>query len=261
MRLNFVLFGMLLFYMQQGLAQSSERFSEAGENGRWDIELMDSTVVETVLEVDLQIFLLAPHPVDYKDIIANNVKWMNSDFKDYIHFNFDNKIQLLEDSFRMEVLKQNYIEDGRFVDSLSRHSTKGKINIFICPTEVDTFSDKELFGFTPVYKDWSEGYVKKSPKMDNLFIAFSSLETGSTFPHEMGHFFGLIHPWEMTKEERIKMKIADEIAMLTNFMNYDNFPTQFTKPQLLSMWNFAKDYRYYLLKKSQLKKSKPINSN
>ena len=249
MRLNFVLFGMFLFYMQQGLAQGGKQFPEADEHEKWNFKLTNSAAIEKVLEFDLQIFLLAPHPVDYEDIIIDNVKWMNLAFKDHLYFNFDNNIELLEDSFRMEVLKQNYIEDGRFVDSLSRHSTKGKINIFICPTEVDTFSDKELFGFTPVYKDWNEGYVKRSPKMDNLFIAFSSLESGSTFPHEMGHFFGLVHPWEMTKEEQVKMKITDVIALLTNIMNYDNFPTQFTKPQLLSMWNFAKDHRYYLLKK------------
>ena len=114
------------------------------------------------------------------------------------------------------------------------------------PTVEDTVKGQVLLGFTPIFQDWFEGFERVSPRMDNLFVSYDGLQKGSTLTHEMGHFFGLSHPFQLDFEERKKLGLETEKAICTNFMNYSCFVNQFTERQVEFLSNFARTYPNYM---------------
>jgi len=81
-----------------------------------------------------------------------------------------------------------------------------------------------------------------------LFETYSGLEDMSTLVHEMGHFLGLRHPWEMTEIDQELMGLNSADVLHVNHMTYELTVSDFTDEQLERMRDFALRFRHYLVK-------------
>lgn len=188
-------------------------------------------------------------PAQLDSLVKENLATLNDAFSNSVVFIQDEPIIKSEVKTILPELYQMYVENSSDFDTIRIHSKKGNINVFLMPTIEDTLKGQVLLGFTPIYQDWFEGFERVSPRMDNLFVSYDGLFKGSTLTHEMGHFMGLAHPFQMDFEERKELGLAEEKAICTNFMNYNCFVNEFTGKQINLMQYFAKTYRNYLNKK------------
>jgi len=65
--------------------------------------------------------------------------------------------------------------------------------------------------------------------------------------HEMGHFFGLKHPWEISSIAKHRLGIRNSHDEAKNHMSYGNEVETFTSQQLEEMRRYALNYRKYLM--------------
>ena len=124
----------------------------------------------------------------------------------------------------------------------------GAITVYV----FDTYSarDSVLLGVTPVLADaagW-QLYERLSPRYDRLYVTYASLGR-STLAHEIGHFFGLPHPWDIAHDARLTAAFGldDADALCRNAMGYNCYVDGFTPQQLDAATWFALTYRAYLI--------------
>ena len=195
-------------------------------------------------------FIAFPGAPAYLDsLITENISILNQAFENSIVFVHHDSIIRSEKENILTELYDAYIAGEPNFENIRTFSKKENINIFLMPTQEDTLNGQVLLGFTPIYKDWFVGFEQVSPRMDNLFVSYDGMQKQTTLTHEMGHFFGLSHPFQMDFEERKKLSLETEKAICTNFMNYNCFVNGFTDEQINLMNYFAKTYRSYLSKK------------
>lgn len=106
-------------------------------------------------------------------------------------------------------------------------------------------SKSTLRGFAPIFSthfDELEYYNLSSIFIyDGLFDRYSN-----TLIHEIGHLFGLSHPWELSKKSQSDLGLIYPHATY-NFMDYGDYQDHFTIEQLGAMFTFAHNYRRYLI--------------
>lgn len=179
--------------------------------------------------------------------IGSNIEYLNQEFEGLVKFELG--------GLRMDH-NHAYIPDLHEAHLRSNHQVVDKI---IEPIESEegihiylfnTYSVKEgegaMLGFTPVLSREHKHYSEASPQFDRLYISYPGLSDMTTIVHEMGHFLGLRHPWEMSDVNKFNMGLDDNHAE-RNHMSYHPEVDNFSAEQLESMQYFALNFRSYLV--------------
>lgn len=204
-------------------------------------------------KLSLNFYMMGRDTVDQKLLfsISENVDYLNEEFEGSVFFEL-NDLFVESGGAYLPTLHENYIKDGgNILQSLIEPIEKpGFVNVFLFDTYIDDYTDQALMGFTPTLRAKHSLYKSKSPKFDKILIAYPGLSTKSTIVHEMGHFLGLQHPWEMNDVNIQFMGLQDKEVLQRNHMTYHEQVDNFTKEQLERMQDFAIRFRGYLLKSS-----------
>ena len=217
-----------------------------------DVKMLDMSAMpdEPVIQSIKLRFMAFNQPLEGLDsIIHYNMATLNEAFDSTIIFEYEDSILLMPKyTETLPELYANYTNPEKNFEEIYKLSEKGFINVFLMPTVEDTLNGRVLLGFTPIYSDWFEGFEQVSPRMDNLFISYDGMLKGTTLTHEMGHFLGLAHPFQLDFQQKKNMGLATEKAICVNFMNYNCFVDRFTEEQVHLMSFFTEQYRKYLTK-------------
>lgn len=212
-----------------------------------------SNLVE-VPEIEINFHIMGTQQ-ENKDIyhdIVDNMAYLNEEFEGYIKFKFkrysfhNKKAQLPEIHKSLIGIDDDWVED--IVQPIEH---QGTLNVFVFDTYVEEGSNAALMGFTPILSAQHDKYGMLSPSFDRMYIAFKSLKNKTTIVHEMGHYLGLRHPWEMSDSDKIDLGIANKSDELCNHMSYNHAVNKFTKQQLDQMRVFALKFRDYLTKETR----------
>lgn len=211
---------------------------------------------EEIPVMEVNFYMMGRTRAALKEINAlkDNVEYLNREFEGKIKFEM-NQYVVNEGFALLPDLHREYIGvEELTVDSLVKNiESQGSINVFIFDSYVIEDLDAELMGFTPIFKAKHSDYELVSPSFDRIFIAYSALEKKTTLVHEMGHFLGLDHPWEMTDTNRNLMGLSSQDLTEKNHMAYGFKVSEFTDEQLEKMQHFALEFRTYLVKKREYK--------
>ena len=199
----------------------------------------------------LNFYLMGKTEIDQEVILAigDNVAYLNEEFEGKVKFEL-NKLFLEE--------KHRYLPDiyKSFKNKTRTHvkelvgdiEESGAINVYLLETYIEGSQNKALMGFTPILTGMHRTYFFNSPRFDRMFIAYPGLQGKSTLVHEMGHFLGLSHPWEMNSIDKKLLGLNNESVLNENHMTYNFSVDSFTPQQLERMQDFARKFRNYLLK-------------
>lgn len=185
--------------------------------------------------------------------IGENMAYLNEEFEGKVKFELgalvmDPNKAYIPDLHLDHVLKQRRRID-RLIDPVE---IPGSINVYLFETYAQEGETMAMMGFTPVLSNRQQNYERTSPQFDRLFIAYSGLIDKTTLIHEMGHFLGLSHPWEMQAGEQAKMGFTSERAE-RNHMTYHPEVDHFSPQQLDHMREFALNFRQYLMNYIEVK--------
>lgn len=207
--------------------------------------------VEKTPVLKLNFYLMGKEEVDQEIIfeIGENIEYLNQEFEGSVHFEL-NKLFM---DFKHEYLPNiysDYIEKGggtvrHLVDDIEE---EGAINIYLLETYATDGTNRSLMGFTPILRGMHRTYALNSPRFDRVFMAYPALQEKSTIVHEIGHFLGLSHPWELTHLDMELLGLNNDDELNRNHMTYNPTVDKFTPAQLQRMRDFAQRFRRYLLK-------------
>lgn len=211
--------------------------------------LNHSTVKKLIPVMKVNFYLMGQEEVneDHTLSIGENMAFLNSAFDGEVQFEID-ALFMDENGAFLPDLHRDFISGKKnaIEQLLDPIETSGAINVFIFHTYAESRTGQALTGFTPILSRLQNSYAYNSPKFDRIFISYEGLMSGSTLVHEMGHFLGLKHPWEMHPLERKKMGL-DRENLGRNHMSYNDKTKEFTKAQLYEMRKYAFKYRAYLM--------------
>jgi len=185
---------------------------------------------------------------DYNAVkIANN--GLNFEFRQLVKFQMVEGFRIHYYTKDLYGIFRNYLygDESQVKYIIDNWSEKGYLNVFIIKSE--DIGEVSLQGFTIVEK--GKDFEQMSPKYDNVFINFKTMfdyNNGQVLAHEIGHLFGLMHPFELSQSDQIKQGLLDTETICTNIMNYNCFTTGFTVNQLELMMNNLNNYREYMIK-------------
>ena len=174
--------------------------------------------------------------------------YLNDEFEGVIKFEAKEIVVNSGQAFLPDLHKEYFGVEEKTVDSLVRDiESHGSINVYIFDSYVIEELNAELMGFTPIFKANHKEYVNASPNFDRIFLSYSSLPKQTTLVHEMGHFLGLDHPWEMSEINQSMMGLHSDSDIDHNHMAYGINVESFTYEQLERMQHFALEFRSYLI--------------
>lgn len=181
-------------------------------------------------------------------LLRDNVDFLNQAFGGWIAFMI-NSVSTSEHGAYLPDLRKSFLARNikpmrALVQDVERDDG---VNIYLFETYTQDSLQVDLLGFTPVLKALREAYVLESPKFDRIFLAYPALYLKTTLTHEMGHFLGLKHPWEMSSINLDLMGLYTEASINKNHMNYGSLVSEFTTEQLERMQDFTHKFRSYLL--------------
>ena len=201
----------------------------------------------------LNFYLMGKEEIDQEIIlnIGDNVEYLNQEFEGRIKFEL-NKLFLDEKHEYLPNVYQDYKRKARenVNDLIQDIEESGSINIYLLETYSIENTNKSLMGFTPILTGMHRTYAYNSPRFDRMFLAYPALDEKSTIVHEMGHFLGLSHPWEMNSLDMELLGLDNTDILYRNHMTYNMDVDKFTSEQLIRMRDFAQRFRTYLLKPS-----------
>ncbi len=180
--------------------------------------------------------------------IFENIDYLNEAFEGQINFAFNELFMDVNHAYLPDIYAG--FKEGKdeivqpLVDPIEK---EGAINIYLFDTYLEHGSSAALMGFTPLLKAKQETYSMNSPRFDRILMAYDGLEENKTLVHEMGHFFGLKHPWEITTFAKHRLGIKTMNDEAKNHMSYGSDVERFTPQQLEDMRNYALKYRKYLM--------------
>ena len=182
-------------------------------------------------------------------LINENINYLNEEFEGYVEFQFE---QLFMDfgEAKLPDLYEEYMyhQETASINALIKPiEVKGAINVFLFDTYAKEGTNQALMGFTPRLRTGEEAYAKNSPEFDRIFMAYEGLYSKTTLVHEMGHFLGLHHPWEMHGSQKMAFGIRTQVDEFDNHMSYGPSVHKFTRQQLAAMQSHALKYRKYLM--------------
>jgi hypothetical protein len=166
-------------------------------------------------------------------------KGFNFHMTDHIWFTEIDHIYTIDDaSSRKEVLRSE----------LLKVEEEDVINVYIFEN-----SNQGLLGFTVVFPTCKDCYVKLSPKYDNILLSMEAIENTNSLVHEMGHFFGVPHPFKSNRQWRDQEELDlygwfTDQAKCQSTMNYSCCAYEVTDEMLGIMWNYCGMHRYNLIK-------------
>ena len=204
--------------------------------------------------MELRFFMMGRDSADVNTIlkIKENVNFLNEEFEGAVKF--EAKEIFVDEGYALlpDLHKEYFGMEKKLVDSLVGDlENSGSINVFIFDSYVVEEVNAELMGFTPIFKASHKEYINVSPSFDRIFIAYSALSKQTTLVHEMGHFLGLDHPWEMTEISKNLMGLNNESEVDNNHMAYGINVESFTYEQLDRMQHFALEFRSYLINRKE----------
>ena len=199
----------------------------------------------------LNFYLMGKTEVDHDIIleIGDNVEYLNQEFEGKVKFEINKLFMEEKHAFLPDIYKSFRTRTTTSVRELVKDIEEpGAVNIYLLDTYTEGPNNKALMGFTPILKGKHRTYVHNSPRFDRMFIAYPGLQDKSTIVHEMGHFLGLSHPWEMNSLDKDLMGLNSEESLKGNHMTYNISVDRFTPQQLNRMQDFARRFRNYLMK-------------
>lgn len=180
--------------------------------------------------------------------IGENVEYLNQEFEGRIKFVIDELVMDHNHAYLPDMHSDFFSrKTGMISDLISPIERKGAINVYLFETYSQDGQQSALMGFTPILRARQKSYHYNSPKFDRIFMAYPGLIDKSTLVHEMGHFLGLRHPWEMNKIDKELLGLHIASSKENNHMTYDMNVNQFTAEQLEAMRDFALRFRSYLI--------------
>jgi len=212
----------------------------------------DNTSVDIPV-LKLNFYLMGKSDIDQETIleIGDNMDYLNEEFEGSVKFEL-NKLFLDEKHEYLPNIYDEYKRKSRnnVIELIKDIEETGAINIYLLETYSVDNSNKSLMGFTPILTGMHRTYAYNSPRFDRMFLAYPALQEKSTLVHEMGHFLGLSHPWEMSSLDMELLGLDNTETLNRNHMTYNMNVDKFTPQQLNRMRDFAKRFRKYLLKPS-----------
>lgn len=104
-----------------------------------------------------------------------------------------------------------------------------------------------LLGYTYVFPSCKECYVSLAPKYDFIILARESVSDTNTLAHEVGHFFGLPHTFEIKPKDLHLYGLEDAKEYCHNTMGYVCCASDRTDKQVGIMWNYGALHRHNLI--------------
>lgn len=180
--------------------------------------------------------------------IRENIEFLNQEFEGRIIFEMGD-LKMHDQHGYIPDIHQDYLQKNKtkINELISPVEEKGGINVFLFETYLSEDSTTAMMGFTPILSAQHKKYEAISPQFDRLFIAYPGLSSKTTIVHEMGHFLGLSHPWDMNSINRDLMGFYEE-GSERNHMTYHPEVNHFSQQQLYRMQHFALNFRRYLVK-------------
>lgn len=202
----------------------------------------------------INFYIMGREEVDQNAImdIELNMNYLNEEFEGKIKFTnefyfFDN-----QSAYLPEIRKALLDFDDEWVNEIVEPiEIKGSLNVFVFDTYVEENLNASLMGFTPLLPLKQEDYGLISPEFDRMYIAYEGLKKLSTLVHEVGHFLGLKHTWEMGELKKKILGINTKTDEMNNHMSYHHTVNKFTEEQLEEMRVYALKYRSYLLQETE----------
>lgn len=180
--------------------------------------------------------------------IFENIEYLNEAFEGQIKFMFSELFMDPNHAFLPDIYKSFHAKNDEIVEPIVQPiEQKGAINVFLFDTYSEPGQNAALMGFTPLLTARQETYRTSSPRFDRILMAYDGLYDSKTLVHEMGHFFGLKHPWELTASARHRLGIRTDKDASCNHMSYGPDVQKFTAQQLSDMKSYAMRYRTYLM--------------
>lgn len=182
--------------------------------------------------------------------IGDNIKNLNEEFEGVIKFELEELFMDVNHEYLPDLHTEYKKRKSYKIESVVKAiEKKGAVNIFLFKTYSKNNSNQALMGFTPIFKARHDIYREASPRFDRIFLSYSCLHEKNTLVHEMGHFLGLKHPWELSIGAQRIAGINNDALLNVNHMTYNSMVSEFTVQQLNQMQAFAMDYRLYLVKR------------
>lgn len=210
----------------------------------------ESAVFTQAPVISINFYLMGRDSLD-KEVgksISENMDYLNREFEGKVIFKL-NELHVDKNGAYLPTLHENYFTGGDSIINVLTEpiETRGTINVFLFDTYTEDGSDKALMGFTPVLRESHKSYQQISPGLDRILMAYAGLTSKTTLVHEMGHFLGLKHPWEMSSVNKEFMGLETDNQMKYNHMAYGEHVNDFTLEQLECMQDFAWRFRGYLV--------------
>ena len=197
------------------------------------------------LTVPIRFFVLTQPDTSMVNLLNRNMELLNEHFGGYITFRNDSMIYFIDEAATIDDLFEDWRLGGdRLYRMADQYEEAGWLNVFVGNSDADAV--RELLGFTPVYASGYESLETVSPRMDKVFVSMNGIEKGSTLSHEIGHLFGLSHPWEYLPEDAEILELNEQ-STCRNLMNYNCYVDQFTDAQLSVMMEHLGTWRGYLV--------------
>ena len=180
--------------------------------------------------------------------IFENIEYLNKAYEGRISFVFDELFMDPNHAYLPDLYKSFHTDQVEIVEPIVEPiEKKGGINIYLFDTYCEVGTNEALMGFTPMLKARQSTYAINSPRFDRILMAYEGLSDNKTLVHEMGHFFGLKHPWELSVSNKCRLGMCNKFDEAKNHMSYGSDVERFTGQQLESMRRYALDYRTYLM--------------
>ena len=203
----------------------------------------------------LNFYLMGMQEVDQEVTvrIGENIEYLNQEFEGRIVFELDQMVMDPNHAYIPDLHKAYIDRESKSVNELvDPIEIEGAINIYLFDTYSTDNGNSAMLGFTPVLSAQHSKYKTTSPSFDRLYISYPGLIDQSTIVHEMGHFLGLSHPWEMNDVSLDMMGLKNSEAE-HNHMSYHPLVNHFTEQQLDRMQHFALNFRNYLISRIEYK--------
>ncbi len=104
-----------------------------------------------------------------------------------------------------------------------------------------------LLGYTYVFKTCKDCYTSLAPKYDFIVLSRESVTNTNTLAHEVGHFFGLPHTFELKKKLLPYYGLEDARVYCVNTMGYVCCASEGTAEQVGIMWSYCARNRHNLI--------------
>lgn len=214
------------------------------------VEEPANKLVKELPVMKVNVYMMGREEVDEQITIKifENIEYLNQAFEGEISFVFDELFMDPNHAYLPDIYEGFKEGKDAMVEPLVSPIEKtGGINIYLFDTYAESGQSAALMGFTPLLRAKQNTYATNSPRFDRILMAYEGLEENKTLVHEMGHFFGLKHPWEISTFAKHKLGMKNDTDEAKNHMSYGSEVEKFTPQQLDEMRNYALKYRKYLM--------------